>query len=317
MSPQIPLVPIEEENSDLTFTYLEGIFAALSSVDALNIFYAAEDGIESSTQTIKELNLTQKRYYTNLKRLIDAGLVERVNGRYVHTTFGKIVHKLIEALKNAVDQKEKLDLIDRILKVKNLSEDEAKEIISVLLKDVNLIPDGYITDTLGPVRIIENWERAVQEIMKAIYESKEKILFACRYHDIRLVEACLATAQRNVKIRFLIDEELKTSRTAQILLRILFNDTSTGHISGILESSDFQIRYAYIPYSFLIADGEYVMLEVPIPTHKRFFFAFFFHNKRIAEKLSSLFKDLWKESSDTEMNQERGFSSDGSIQRMS
>ena len=78
MSPQISLVQVEEETSDLTLTYLEGMFSALSSVDALNIFYAAEDGIESSTQTIKELNLTQKRYYTNLKRLIDAGLVERV-----------------------------------------------------------------------------------------------------------------------------------------------------------------------------------------------------------------------------------------------
>ena len=303
MSPQIPLVPVEEETSDLTLTYLEGIFSALSSVDALNIFYAAEDGIESSTQTIKELNLTQKRYYTNLKRLIDAGLVERVNGRYVHTTFGKIVHKLIEALRNAVDQKEKLDLIDRILKVKNLSEDEAEEIISVLLKDVNLIPDGYITDTLGPVRIIEDWERAVQEMIRAIYESKEKILLACRYHDIRLVEACLTAAQRNVKIRFLIDEELRTSRTAQILLRILLDENSAGHFSGILESSDFQMRYACVPYSFLVADGEYVMLEVPIPTHKNFFFAFFFHNKRISERLSMLFEDLWKKSSDAKMEQ--------------
>jgi len=303
MSPQISLVQVEEETSDLTLTYLEGIFSALSSVDALNIFYAAENGIESSTQTIKELNLTQKRYYTNLKRLIDAGLVERVNGRYVHTTFGKIVHKLIEALRNAVDQKEKLDLIDRILKVKNLSEDEAEEIISVLLKDVNLIPDGYITDTLGPVRIIEDWERAVQEIIRAIYESKEKILFACRYHDIRLVEACLATAQRNVKIRFLIDEELRASRTAQILLRILFNENSAGYFSGVLESSDFQMRYACIPYSFLISDGEYVMLEVPMPTHKRFFFAFFFHNKRLSERLSTLFEDLWKKSSDAKIDQ--------------
>ena len=303
MSPQIPLVHVEGETSDLTLTYLEGIFSALSSVDALNIFYAAEDGIESSTQTIKELNLTQKRYYTNLKRLIDAGLVERVNGRYIHTTFGKIVHKLIEALRNAVDQKEKLDLIDRILKVKNLSEDEAEEIISVLLKDVNLIPDGYITDTLGPVRIIEDWERVVQEIIRAIYESKEKVLFACRYHDIRLVEACLATAQRNVKVRFLVDEELKVSRTAQILLRILFDDNSAGYFSGILESSDFQMRYACIPYSFLVADEEYVMLEVPIPTHKNFFFAFFFHNKRLSERLSMLFEDLWKKSSDAKIEQ--------------
>ena len=44
MSPQIPLVQVEGETSDLTLNYLEGIFSALSSVDALNIFYAAKDG---------------------------------------------------------------------------------------------------------------------------------------------------------------------------------------------------------------------------------------------------------------------------------
>jgi len=72
---------------------------------------------------------------------------------------------------------------------------------------------------------------------------------------------------------------------------------------GFLESSDFQMRYACIPYSFLISDGEYVMLEVPMPTHKRFFFAFFFHNKRLSERLSTLFEDLWKKSSDAKIDQ--------------
>ena len=51
-----------------TFAELEQIFSATSSVDAIKIFYAAKDGIDSSTQAIKKLGMTQKRYYTHLKR---------------------------------------------------------------------------------------------------------------------------------------------------------------------------------------------------------------------------------------------------------
>jgi len=75
MTPSAPFIQADKEAiPDEALQHLEKIFSAGSSIDALKIFYAAKDGIESSTQTIKKLGLTQKRYYTNLKRLIDVGL---------------------------------------------------------------------------------------------------------------------------------------------------------------------------------------------------------------------------------------------------
>jgi len=297
MSPSVHFIQVEKEKTqDDLFKHLERIFSAASSIDALKIFYTAKDGIESSTQTIKKLNLTQKRYYTNLKRLIDAGLVEKVDGKYVHTTFGKISYKLLEAFKNAVDKKDKLDLIDRLLKTKNLSVEETEEIMKALLKDVSLIPGGQIIDILGPVRIVETWEKVVQEVIEYINKAEEEILFASRYYDTRIMEACLIAAQRHVETYYLVDKELKVSSVAQIFLRSLFtnHDDVLNDFFNFLKSSLFKIKYASLPYSFLVIDKEYSMVEVSKPLGKTFSLAFTFHNKRLSERLSESFKELWE-----------------------
>jgi len=298
MSPSARFIHVrKKEEQDSLFKHLERVFSAASSIDALKIFYTANEGIESSTRTIEKLGLTQKRYYTNLKRLIDTGLVEKVDGKYVHTTFGKITYKLIEALKGALDQKDKLDLIDRILKTKNLSMEETEEIMRALLKDVNLIPDGRITDILGPIRIVESWEKVVQEIIKYIDKAEEEVLFACRYYDMHILEACLTAAQRQVKVHYLVDKELKVSRMTQMFLSFLFTNHYEQNDFSDLLKFPFKIKYVNLPYSFLVIDGEYSMVEVSTPLSRNFSFAFLFHNKKISERLSLCFSELWERGS--------------------
>jgi len=296
MSPPAYLMQIrEEESREYILKNIEEIISAASSIDALKIFYAAKDGIESSTQTIKKLNLTQKRYYTNLKRLIDSGLIEKEDGRYTHTTLGKIFYSLIEVLRNAVEHEDKLGLIDRILKVKNLSAEEAEEIIGVMLRDVDLIPTGYLADLFGSIKIMDKWEKAVQEAIWHINKSKREILFACKHYDIRLIEACLAAAQRKVKVYCLLDKELKISRLSQSFLNFLFTGNGMPKdLSNILRSSLFEIKYANLPHSFLIIDEEYSLIEVLTPINGKYSFVLVFHNKRLSKNLSGTFNELWK-----------------------
>ena len=296
MSPPAYLVQIhEEESREYIFRNVEEILSAVSSMDALKIFYVAKDGIESSTQIIKKLDLTQKRYYTNLKRLIDAGLIEKEDGRYTHTTLGKIFYSLIEVLRNAVEHEDKLSLIDRILKVKNLSAEEAEEIIRVILKDVELIPSGYLTDIFGSTKMIDKWEKTVQEAIWQINKSKKEILFACKHYDIRLIEACLVAAQRRVKVCCLLDKELKISHLSQSFLNFLLaSNEIPGDLSNILKSSLFEIKYVNLPQSFLVIDEEYSLIEVLTPINREYSFAFAFHNKKLSRKLSEAFNELWK-----------------------
>jgi len=297
MAPSTPITKVEKEGSqDEILKHLERIFSAGSSLDALKIFYAAEKGIESSTQAIKELNLTQKRYYTNLKRLIDVGLVEKIDGKYAHTTLGKIVYKLMEALKGALDQKDKLELVDRLLKAKSLSVEETEEIMRAILKDANIIPGERITDILGPVRMADTWEKVVQDTIEYIRKAEDTIYFASSYFDVRVSEAIAKACERGVKTYLLTSrkEDIK-KRLREALSSLLINPHAFKTFLSLLNTSNLKVRYVpEIPYSFFIIDEEVAMVEVKLPYSQSFALSLFFYNRRLCKKFMEAFSPLWE-----------------------
>jgi len=297
MTPSIPLTQVEKEDAQAEiFKHLERIFSAGSSIDALKIFYAAKDGIESSTQTIRELRLTQKRYYTNLKRLIDVGLIEKVDGKYAHTTLGKIAYQLIETLKGALDQKDKLDLIDRLLKAKSLTMEETEEIMRAILKDTDIVPGERLTDILGPVKMADTWEKVVDDVVEYVNQATESIYFATQYADLRAIEAVLRAGQRGVKLNFISNGKDLVTRGLKLFSKIALTHPQYFKVLfDILNSSDLRVRYTNVPYTFIVIDRKIAMVEVVKPSSKKFLASFFFHNPRLAEKLIESFEELYKE----------------------
>jgi len=300
MTPPAPLTQAEKKDAqDETFKYLEKIVSAGSNIDALKIFYAAKDGIESSTQIIKELGLTQKRYYTNLKRLIDVGLVEKTDGKYMHTTLGKIAYQLLEAFKGALEQKDKLDLIDKLLKAKSLSMEETEEIMRVILKDANIVPAERLTDILGPVRMADTWDKVVKDVVEYIDNATESIYFATQYVDLRTIDAIFRAGQRGVKLNFISREEGQISAGLKLFSKIaLAHPHYFKILFQIMNSPNFRIRYADVPYTFIVIDRKIVMVEVVKPSSRKFFVSFFFHNPRLAKKLIESFEELYEEGRD-------------------
>jgi len=303
MTPSVPLIRDDRMDSqDEVYKHLGKIFSAGSSLDALKIFYAAKNGIESSTQVIRELGLTQKRYYTNLKRLIDVGLVEKADDKYKHTTFGKIAYQLIEALKGALEQKDKLDLIDRLLKTKNLTAEEIEEIMRTILKDTNIIPGGRITDILGPVRMADTWEKLVNDVVEQIEKAEREIFFASKYHEMRTSEALLKAVQRGVEVYLLVDKEINIPKTIRMIVSLLFTSPKALRaFINLLRSPRFRMKkYENLLYSFMVVDGEYSMVEILTPIEKTFSVAFLFYNKTVSKKFSDVFKKLWEMGSNIE-----------------
>ena len=304
MVPSVSFTLAEKKDAqDETLKYLEKIFSASSNIDAMKIFDAAKNGIESSTQTIKALGLTQKRYYTNLKRLIDAGLIEKVDGKYTHTTLGKIAYQLTEVFKKVLDQRDKLDLIDRVLKTKSLTMEETEEIMRAILKDMNVVPGGRITDMLSFVRMADTWEKVVDDVIEHINKAKKEIFFASRYYDVRTSEAILKAVQRGVDVYVLIDKEIDVPKAIRILLSFLLTGPKAlNTLFNLLKSSKLKTkRYPDIPYSFIIIDGEYSMVEVVTPVKKTFSIAFLFYGKTVAKRLLDSFKRLWEMSSEVDL----------------
>ena len=300
MTPPAHLIQAEKKDTqDEIFKYLKKVISASSSIDALKIFYAAKDGIESSTQIIKELGLTQKRYYTNLKRLMDAGLIEKIDGKYTHTTLGKIAYQLLEAFKGALEHKDKLDLIDRLLKAKNLTIEETEEIMRVILKDANIIPGERLTDILGPVRMADTWDKVVNDVVEYIDNATESIYFATQYVDLRVIDAIFRAGQRDVKLNFISRGEGQISKGLKLFSKIaLAHPHYFKILFQIVNSPNFRIRYADVPYTFIVIDRKIVMVEVVKPSSKKFFVSFFFHNSRLAKKLIESFEELYKEGYD-------------------
>jgi len=298
LMPPIELVQVKKEDpQSKAFADLEELFSAAASIDAIKIFYAAKDGIKSSTQAIRELDLTQKKYYTNLKRLIDTGLVERVNGAYKHTTLGKIGYKLTEELMIAINQKDRLDLVDKLSKAKNITFEETEEIRRAILKDTNLISGQRITDLLGPVRMTDTWDKVINDVLDLINNAEKEIYFATQYFDMKVVESLLKAAQKNIKMKFLVGEEKNITDAVHLLLRSMLTDPkSLMSLFGSVKSPD--LRYTELPYTFIVVDGKYSMVEVPKPYTKSFSLAFFFHNEKLSERLKESFKALWENASE-------------------
>jgi hypothetical protein len=80
-------------NIDDILKETSNILGILSKYDALKIFLHSIEGIEAETDAADRLGLTKKQYYTRLKQLVDSGLIEKRQGKYVHTTLGKVIYE--------------------------------------------------------------------------------------------------------------------------------------------------------------------------------------------------------------------------------
>jgi len=288
----------KEDSLFKSFAEMEKVISALANVDAIKIFYAAAEGIKSSTEAIKEMDLTQKRYYTHLRNLTEAGLIEKGEEAYQHTMLGKICYKLGEAFKNALSQRDRLDLADRLGKAKNISIEETEEIMRAILKQANIGSDGRLTDFLGPVRVADSWEKVVHDTMEYIEKTKEIAYLATQYFDARTIEAVVRAAQRGVRLNCLIGSKETVTLSMQMLRVTLGTPNLVKFFFDFVRSPQIRVRYVDLPYTFFVFDGKYAMVEIVQPYTKAFSLAFFFHNEKLAGRLIENFEALYRRGSD-------------------
>jgi predicted transcriptional regulator len=77
--------------------------------------------------------LTRKQYYSRLSRMTRTGLVRKKNGKYILTTFGKIVYESQTTVENALNNYWKLKAIDSLETSNELPQEEQQKLIETLL----------------------------------------------------------------------------------------------------------------------------------------------------------------------------------------
>ena len=80
-----------------------------------------------------KMKVTRKQYYSRLSRMTKAGLVRRKNGKYVLTTFGKIVYESKVTIENALNNYWKLKAIDSLETSNEVPKEEQQKLIETLL----------------------------------------------------------------------------------------------------------------------------------------------------------------------------------------
>lgn len=108
---------------------------AISNNISLLLFetIAVADG--RSDLLISKLNLTRKQFYSRMSRLMECSLIRRKSGKYILTSFGKIVYSVIMTIKEASECYSNLKIID-LLETSNdhILKEEKDKIIDVLLE---------------------------------------------------------------------------------------------------------------------------------------------------------------------------------------
>jgi len=273
---------------------IKRILSALSNEDSLKIFGMASEGITCSTEAIKKLGLTQKRYYTRLSELLETKLVQKDNGVYRHTLLGSAIYRMIDYLNGVVEKGEQLELIDKVRKSRTLSDEEKEKILNAIVRSeigdfLSLLDGG-----LKPSGIIYKFENIVNGVVDLIKKAEKRIYLATRYTRSEVIEA-LSKRLGELQMYCISSDKSFFSQITNLLRLILSHPSLIEACYKIFNSPNIYIGFVNtLPYSFIVVDEKWIGLEIPNPEDNSFFFGLFFENKILAEKLIEIFNSLKK-----------------------
>jgi predicted transcriptional regulator len=111
------------------------VIFAISSEKSLSLFKAVVYSKNNTgTINITKLGLTRKQFYSIIEKLIDVGLIERINGKYHITSLGWIVFNAQAKVETAIKYYWELRAIDSIISTyRELPKEEYQPIIDNIL----------------------------------------------------------------------------------------------------------------------------------------------------------------------------------------
>src|SRR5919109_1777004 len=109
------------------------VLKTLADDKSLELFRTVALETIDSKNLKSRTKLTRKQYYSRLSRMTRAGLVRKKNGKYILTTFGKIIYGCQITLENALNNYWKLKAIDSLETSNELPKEEQQKLIETLL----------------------------------------------------------------------------------------------------------------------------------------------------------------------------------------
>lgn len=109
------------------------VLRSIADDKSLELFRTVASETIDSKNLKSRTRLTRKQYYSRLSRMTRTGLVRKKNGKYILTTFGKIVYESQLTIENALNNYWKLKAIDSLETSNELPKEEQQKLIETLL----------------------------------------------------------------------------------------------------------------------------------------------------------------------------------------
>jgi predicted transcriptional regulator len=288
--------------SATAFGSMVKILDALGNQDALSIFIYVEEGMPSSKLAIQELGLTQKRFYSRLKELIEVDLIEKNEGGYQYTTLGRVFSKIGYSLLDVLENQEQFELLERLRDSSSLTSSDINKISSVVSKGssnaseiFNMI---FLSEKQGKVEVFPSYETLVEKLVEVARSADHSIFLASRYIDNKVIDSMMKVSKKGTSIRVLMAKEHLEDKVNKLQLLL-----SPGLILSMLEffsdpNLDEIMRAGNVPFSFAIVNEEHCFFEFPSFGNHDFTIAFYVVDNEIGEKFCKMFSTLW-ETADT------------------
>lgn len=261
---------------------LSRLFSILSKPDNMKVFLAAKDGVESHLFTPRRLRLSPKQYYKSLKQLKDAGLIQKLEGAYFHTSFGKILyHKSILGLAQYTKFSDGLQILDAIKSTSKDQfssniEDRFMSFIERLTNTGNNRVNTGVNSTAPTgaskkIELVWTYEEMISLLQQCIDLCENEIFIATRISPEIIIKTIQQKSKVGVKVRVLVDEELiKEYFKLQQTDKLDTNNQDKNTVERITvvsnpwypEEKNIERRVYKVPFGMVIIDGKEVMIEL-------------------------------------------------------
>ena len=92
------------KKADLDFVSRTEILDSIKDDKSLRLLNSIAKGEESDTESLSiPPNISRKEYYLRMSKFVKTGIVTRRQGKYVLTSFGKVIYELQLLLVEAID----------------------------------------------------------------------------------------------------------------------------------------------------------------------------------------------------------------------
>ena len=111
----------------------EDVLKAISDSKSLDMFRSIARGNVENEELTR--GLSRKQYYFRMRRLLKAGLVQRIKGSFSLTCLGAVVYHAQVVIESGVNNYWKLKAIDSIQESREIVEQERLKLIKTILDD--------------------------------------------------------------------------------------------------------------------------------------------------------------------------------------